>query len=67
MNYLLTYFSPLIISYFTQIKTENVHIFWAGRISQLMTSHTKTPIIESELTLKLHRVYVSCYLYLYMN
>ena len=30
--------------------------------------HTqKPPIIESELTLKLHRVYVSCFLYLYMS
>ena len=54
MNYLLAdYFSPLIISYF---GTHN---------SSLHTQ--KLPIIESELTLKLHRVYVSCFLYLYVN
>ena len=29
--------------------------------------HTHSPIIESELTVKLHRVYISCFLYLYMS
>ena len=31
------YFSPLIIIYFQKIKTENLHIFWAERVSHLMT------------------------------
>ena len=38
---LADYFSPHYYQLFSKIKTENVHIFWARRISQLMTSHTK--------------------------
>ena len=39
---LADFFNPRNYQLFSKIKVENVHIFWAGRISQLMTSHTQT-------------------------
>ena len=48
------------------MKTENVHTLWVSKTHDF--THKNRPIIESELTLKLHRVYMfHVFLYLYMS